>query len=87
MNIPNKTKYESPKLGYITAAQLKTVEKLQAKPVGISVIGVVKAASPSHLYLIDRHGEVTMKMKSLGVLHLGNYPKLVTWGTNAALNT
>jgi hypothetical protein len=61
-----KTKYDDPRLAEPTKAQMATLELLKAKNIGLSICGVVKAASRRKLYLIDRHGNVTMSARAYG---------------------
>ncbi len=60
---PIPTKYTHKHLAEMTQAQDKKLGELKAKCLGLSICGIVKAASKRKIYLIGRNGEVTMQTR------------------------
>ena len=58
------TKYTDKRLEYMTDAQQRKLDELKAKNIGLTICGVVKAASKRKLYLIKRNGVVTMSARA-----------------------
>lgn len=58
--------YKDKRLALITNAQSARADRLGAKPLGLSITGVLKAISRTHAFLIQRDGRVTLNVLRRG---------------------